>query len=146
MSEEKPLPPNRVSPSADLSVVSNKVEGAGIVASRTMGSLHIGPLPSPETLEKYGKISPELLNTIVASFTTQAAHRQSIENWLFKGGTIRSILGVVFAFIMAMTAIIGGVYIVLHGYPIDVTIFGRLWSRWNNQIISGWHQAVWERR
>jgi uncharacterized membrane protein len=105
-------------------VVSNRVEGARIVASRTTGSLHIGPLPSPETLEKYGNISPELLNTIIQSFTKQATHRQSIENWLFKGGTVRSILGVVCAFIMGMTAIVGGVYIVLHDYPIAGTIFG----------------------
>jgi uncharacterized membrane protein len=105
-------------------VVSNRVEGVGIVASRTTGSLHIGPLPSPETLEKYGNISPEILNCIVSAFREQSTHRQSIEKWIFKGGTIRSILGVLFAFIIGMTAISWGGFLVLYDHAIAGTIFG----------------------
>lgn len=100
------------------------MEGGGIVASRTTGSLHIGPLPSPETLAKYKAISPELLKTIVQSFTKQASHRQSIENWIFKGGTVRAILGVVFAFVIGMTAILCGAYLALHDHAVAGTIFG----------------------
>jgi len=107
--------------------VRNIVEGPeGIVATRAEGSIHVGPLPSPEVLRKYGELSPAILDEIVNAFREQGQTRRSNERWIYKGGVIRSVLGVIFAFIIGMTAILGGVYLVNHGHDVAGTIFGGL--------------------
>jgi hypothetical protein len=64
------------------------------------------------------------MTDIVNAFVVQGSHRRSIENWLFKGGTIRSILGVICAFLMGMTAIICGTILVWDNHPVAGTVFG----------------------
>ena len=98
----------------------------GILQTRAEGSLHVGPLPPPEVLRRYAELSPSLFDAIVTSFKEQGVNRRSNERWVFKGGVIRSVLGVVFAFIIGMTAILGGVYLVLQGHDVAGTLFGGL--------------------
>ncbi len=128
MSEEKPSrpPPNRPTErSTSFSVFSNSLQGPeGVVATRAEGSVYIGPLPSPDILQQYQDISPEIVQELVSSFSEQGKNRRSNESWIHKGGVIRSLLGVVFAFVIGMTSIIGGIYLVLHGFGVYGTIFG----------------------
>lgn len=106
-------------------MISNRVEGpGGIVATRAEGSLHIGPLPAPEVLQRYKDLSRDTFNAIVDAFKEQGENRRSNERWVFKGGVIRSILGVIFAFIIGMTAILGGIYLVVQGHDVAGSIFG----------------------
>lgn len=130
MSEEKPSSKKLVKAEPPLtptsySVVSNTLEGpGGVIATRAEGSLHIGPLPSPTALREYQEISPAIVEAIVDAFEQQGRSRRSNESWIYKGGTIRSILGVIFAFLIAIAALGGGVYLVLQGHSIAGTIFG----------------------
>jgi uncharacterized membrane protein len=130
VSEENPSrpPQNRAAQgerSTSFSVVSNTVQGPeGLVASRAEGSVYIGPLPAPAILKQYQDISPEILTEIINAFSEQGKNRRSNESWVYKGGVIRSILGVCFAFVIGMTSIIGGLYLVLNGFSIAGTIFG----------------------
>jgi hypothetical protein len=120
LSEERHLPSNDDS-ALDRSDSGDREGGAHFVEA---GYLHVGPLPDPGTLKRYQDISPELMNSIVDAFVSQGAHRKFIERWIYKGGTIRSILGVVFAFVMGMTAILAGAYLVLQNHAVAGTIFG----------------------
>jgi uncharacterized membrane protein len=95
----------------------------GIVATRSEGSLHIGPLPSPKILREYQEISPEILNGILTAFVEQGKHRRSNETWIYKGGVVRSILGVIFAFLLGILALAGGIYLVMNGHEVAGTIF-----------------------
>jgi uncharacterized membrane protein len=69
-----------------------------------------GPLPSPELLEKFDQVLPGLANRIA-----KMAEGYALDRWR-NGRTTRwsTILGQVFAFIIAMTIILGGFYLVLH--------------------------------
>jgi len=122
LSEERHLPSNDDS-ALDRPDAGEQAGGAHLVEA---GYLHIGPLPDPGTLKRYQDISPELMNSIVDAFVSQGTRRKFIERWIYKGGTIRSILGVVFAFVMGMTAILAGAYLVLRDHAVAGTIFGGL--------------------
>jgi uncharacterized membrane protein len=132
VSEEKPSRPLRSNPaqtegSTSFSVVSNKLQSPeGVVVTRDEGSVYIGPLPSPAILKQYQAISPDIVPEIIKAFSEQGKNRRSNESWVYKGGVIRSILGVVFAFVIGMTSISGGIYLVLQGHGVYGTIFGGL--------------------
>src|SRR3990167_3524934 len=83
-----------------------------------------GPIPPPKVLAQYEELSPGLANRIVAMAEQQGNHRRNLEathlnaqikhleraDWEAK-------LGQIFAFIIAMTAIIGGIFAIIHDYP-----------------------------
>lgn len=128
MSEEKPSrPPQNKSAerSTSFSVVSNTIrDPEGLVATKAEGSLYIGPLPSPVILQQYKDISPEIVKEIVAAFSEQGKNRRSNESWIHKGGVVRSILGVIFAFLIGMTSICGGIYLVMQSHSVAGSVFG----------------------
>ena len=55
--------------------------------------IHMGPLPDPETLKKYGEIVPELPETIIAEFTNQSRHRRYLEKLVTTSDVIQSYVG-----------------------------------------------------
>jgi uncharacterized membrane protein len=132
VSDEKPSPPRPTKTaaagapgsSATISVSSTTVQAEGVTATRAEGSVHIGPLPSPTVLQQYHDISPEIVDEIIKAFSKQGENRRSNERWVYKGGVIRSILGVIFAFVLGMTALVGGIYLVLQDYEVAGTVFG----------------------
>src|SRR5690606_29631697 len=81
--------------------------------------MHVGPLPAADELRKYNDVLPGLANRIVVMTESQSAHRQKIEN---KKINFR-FLGQVFAFVICMTAIITGFFLILRGYHIEGSIF-----------------------
>lgn len=93
------------------------------MATRAEGSLHIGPLPSPTALREYMEISPDIVTALVDAFAEQGKNRRSNESWVYKGGVIRSILGVIFAFVLGLTALGLGAYLVIQGASIAGTVF-----------------------
>jgi len=105
-------------------VVSNSVQNPDRIVTRSEGSVHIGPLPSPKILKEYHEISPTIVDEIINAFAEQGKSRRSNEAWIYKGGVIRSILGVVFAFLLGIFALAGGLYLVMHDHGIAGTIFG----------------------
>ena len=77
----------------------------GLSATRAEGSLHIGPLPSPAALREYNEISPKIVTELISAFTEQGASRRSNESWIYKGGVVRSILGVLSGLGIALFAL-----------------------------------------
>ncbi len=70
-----------------------------------------GPVPHPEIIEKYEKIYPGSAKQIFEEWDRQVTHRHFIEKSVVKTDNIKSILGVVFGFIVAMSAMVSGVIV-----------------------------------
>ncbi|MFA4975313.1 MAG: DUF2335 domain-containing protein [Candidatus Paceibacterota bacterium] len=82
------------------------------------GEMFSGPVPPPEIMERYEKIYPGSAKIIFEEWDGQVKHRQSIEKSVIKTDNTKSLLGVIFGFIIVMAVIIAGVYTALRGFPI----------------------------
>ena len=82
------------------------------------GEMFSGPVPPPEIIERYEKIYHGAASIIFEEWNGQVKHRQGIENSVIKTDNIKSLLGVIFGFIIVMAVIIAGVYTALRGFPI----------------------------
>jgi uncharacterized membrane protein len=74
-----------------------------------------GPLPPPEELEKYEAILPGSTKMLFDNLIKQTDHRMDLEKTVIKGDDKRANLGQVLSFILGMTAIVGGVALILAG-------------------------------
>lgn len=74
-----------------------------------------GPVPHPEIIEKYENIYPGAAKIIFENWDSQVKHRHSLEKSVVQTDNLKSILGVIFGFIVALAAIGGGVYTALSG-------------------------------
>lgn len=83
---------------------------AGIAVSRFSG-----PLPPPEELAKYEQILPGAADRILKMAEDQASHRQSLESSVVRSNIAGQQSGTRYGFLLAMTAIVGGVWLSLKG-------------------------------
>ncbi|MBC7836590.1 DUF2335 domain-containing protein [Acetobacteraceae bacterium] len=77
-----------------------------------------GPLPRPDILAGYEKILPGAANRIVSMAENQSAHRHSLENWVVRADAIRSLGGLVCAFLIVIAAMGIGTYLTIQGKPV----------------------------
>ncbi len=84
-----------------------------------MQEQYSGPLPHPSHLEQYEAILPGLADRIVKMTEGQVAHRQDMEAQLVKSSLKHASRGIWCAFIIAMSAVIGGIYLVLRGHSLE---------------------------
>lgn len=74
-----------------------------------------GPLPPPELLVKYNDATPGAAERIIAMAERQSAHRQDLEKAVVDANCATQRTGPVYGFIICMTAIVGGVYLIHSG-------------------------------
>jgi uncharacterized membrane protein len=74
-----------------------------------------GPLPPPEALERYNQIVPGAAERIIVMAESQHSHRQGLEKHVIHSNVSAQRLGTVLGFIVAMTVVIGGMYLVHEG-------------------------------
>lgn len=74
-----------------------------------------GPLPPPETLSKYNEILPGAAERIVAMAEKQQMHRQNLEKKVVFGNAASQTRGNYLGFFVAMTAILGGLWLIYLG-------------------------------
>jgi uncharacterized membrane protein len=74
-----------------------------------------GPLPPPEELAKYERILPGSADRIIRMAEQQATHRQHLEKVVVGSNASTQKWGLGCAFIIAMIAICGGVWLSLKG-------------------------------
>jgi len=82
-------------------------------------SVYSGPLPSPKHLADYENIFSGAANRIFEMTEKQLAHRQYLEKKTVDTQSRNSTMGVIFAFILGMTAILGGIYISSCGFSLS---------------------------
>jgi uncharacterized membrane protein len=69
-------------------------------------------------LIKYNEAFPGCAERIVSMAERQATHRQDIERRAIGSNNLREIIGQVFGLVVALTAILSGVYLVMHDKPV----------------------------
>lgn len=101
----------------------NPTSGLSKVVTQTAIAQYSGPIPDAESLAKYGEVIPDAPERILRMAEKQAEHRQFIEKRVIGSDLNRAYLGVACAFVISMTVILTGFYLVLHGQSIPGTIF-----------------------
>lgn len=78
-------------------------------------TFHSGPLPPPEQLIQYNEADPNAAKIIIDMAQKQSKHRQKIEEKHLNSLARDSLLGVLFAGIIGVIAICGGIFLVYTG-------------------------------
>jgi uncharacterized membrane protein len=74
-----------------------------------------GPLPPPEVLDRYNQILPGAAERIIVMAESQHAHRLGLEKHVIHSNVSAQRLGTILGFVVAMTVIIGGTWLVHDG-------------------------------
>ncbi len=74
-----------------------------------------GPLPSPDALFGYDRALPGTADRIIRLAESEASHRHALERQMVNIHGRNSMFGIVAAFVLGLSAIVGGVYAVVHG-------------------------------
>jgi uncharacterized membrane protein len=84
--------------------------------------MYIGPIPHPALIKEYENIHPGAAKIIFDSFTLEGNHRRKLELSDYKLDRNLSYLGLLFGFIIALIAILAGVYLALTDHPVVGTV------------------------
>lgn len=77
------------------------------------------PLPPPKFFQQYEEILPGLSDRITVMAEKNAKHRRHMEKGMLYGGITSRIMGLLFAFIIVMSGMAAGVYLILKDKPIS---------------------------
>ena len=80
-------------------------------------------LPSPELLQKYNSVIPGLADRLVAQVEKQTSHRIALEKKLLNSNICKSLLGLVFGFLISSIGIGGGLYLTFVGFNVIGIVF-----------------------
>ena len=92
------------------------LEEAGIILSGNT-------LPPPETLQKYESILPGIAGKLAEQAVQQTSHRIEMERKLINSYVWKSLLGLIFGFLIGLTGIGGGLYLTFLGYNVIGIVF-----------------------
>lgn len=95
------------------------------VHSRQSVAISSGPIPPASELQLYEQTHPGLADRIFTMAENQSKHRITMENETIHYQNIQSSRGQIFAFVIAMTALLGSFYCFSLGYE------------WGGSIVSG---------
>lgn len=82
-------------------------------------SFRSGPLPDPKELAELDQVAPGTAKVVVDQFALQSDHRREIESIVVRGNDRRANRGQWMAFVIAMTAIGGGIYLSANDKPTE---------------------------
>jgi uncharacterized membrane protein len=80
------------------------------VAATRVAASYFGPIPPASEMAKYEEACPGLPSRIMEMAEKQSAHRQQIENIAIKASSRNSTLGVIFAFLIAISTLLIGAF------------------------------------
>lgn len=111
MSNQNPPQQNPPGQQKSLSLVHTSVE-------------YQGPIPPSAELERYEKILPGSAERILRMAENQTSHRQGLERKVIDSDVRNSNLGIWFAFIIVVLALVLSGFAIHAGYPIVGLLFG----------------------
>jgi uncharacterized membrane protein len=124
--EDAPLPDARPHDAAPIEM-EGRIEGPvrrGVLVF-VEGVSFVGPLPPPELLGAYDKILPGLAERIVLMAEKEQSQRHELGDRILKIESRNSLWGLIFAFVIGMTGIVGGLVVAASGVP------------WPGAVVSG---------
>lgn len=74
-----------------------------------------GPVPPPDVLARYNDIIPNAAERILIMAEKQQEHRQDLESRVVIANTHSQTYGLAAGFVVAMTAVGGGIWLAAHG-------------------------------
>jgi uncharacterized membrane protein len=74
-----------------------------------------GILPPPDELERDERLCPGITDRLLITYEKQVDHRIKIEETVIKGDSVRAARGQILAFIIVLTCVIGGFYLIAIG-------------------------------
>lgn len=88
-----------------------------------------GPLPPPQVLKQYNDIVPGAADRVLSMAEEQSKHRQHLERYVIRTDGLKSVLGLLFAFGVAVIGLISGAYSAIKGQPlfgatVSITVLG----------------------
>ena len=83
-----------------------------------------GPIPPPAMLEQYDRIVPGAAARILKMAEDQSAHRQELEKKAIGSDVRNSLLGIIAAFVIALSAFGVVIFAVQKGQAIPATVLG----------------------
>jgi uncharacterized membrane protein len=81
-----------------------------------VSTAYSGPIPPPELLREYEELCPGTAEQFIGAFVRQVDHRINLETRYLKSDRRRSWGGLAAGFVVAMTALIGGIWLVYLGH------------------------------
>jgi uncharacterized membrane protein len=90
-------------------------ENKSITAAKFQAEFFSGPIPPPSYLARYNEVVPQGADRILAMAERQSKHRELLEAQVVAGNLSSQKRGSVFAFIIALVAILGGMYLIYSG-------------------------------
>jgi uncharacterized membrane protein len=115
--DDEPVEPRSsepIPPSDD----SSTPEASGSVQTRIRArwsASFAGPLPPPDILRGYEEVLPGAAQRIIAMAENQQSHRTKIESAVIQENCKSQRRGLTYGFVITMTAIIGGIFLVYEG-------------------------------
>ncbi len=88
---------------------------ATVTQSQRQFMVRTGPIPDPDTIKQYEAIHPGAAGILFNQFEKQGDHRRSLEDRMVGGNQQRQTRGQWMAFVLSMTAIVGGVALIWNG-------------------------------
>jgi len=98
----------------NLQVEQKKGGKGGLVKE---ASYYQGIVPSPEMMEHYKLVDPELPNRLVKMTEEEAVHRRKMETKLIKGSFLSDLIGLIFAFLSVVTICFLSYLFMINDYP-----------------------------
>ena len=110
-----------------IELAKQRQEGKVELAQEVVGIIEqtfSGPLPPPSALAEYNNVVPGAAERIIKMAEEQGDHRRSLEKKALDTDSRNSFCGVIFAFMLGMTAIIMGGIVALRGQTLSGAFFG----------------------
>ena len=115
----KMLPPDIQRALTDVEPEERKAIVSAFNALALRSEYYEGPLPPSHMLREYEEILPGAADRIIGMAERQAEHRQDIEKVVIASKSRSETLGVVFAGLIGLSAIVGGVFLIAIGRGIE---------------------------
>lgn len=114
-----------INPKLFKSVPKNQREVIAKAVISSYVKIHSGPLPAPEILRAYEEFIPNAGERLMKKFEQQAEHRIELEKLVIRKQMAQSGMGQIFAFIITLAFLLGGVYVSITVHPwAGVTLCG----------------------
>lgn len=118
MSKNKPYFPGHTNPQPQIRPqnVSHQVQATNVLSIQ--GEIHTGPIPAPGEIGEYERILPGSADRIIKMAEKEQAHRHQLQLRSQRHRLGITFIGQLFAFLMGISGIAGGVYLVKSDKPI----------------------------